>query len=235
MYRQLLQSLYINLINLEKGTSASTRKGSLNLERDTEICKAQARVNKLTASLMALIIDSLQGSTEKLKRCGHSKQWWTDTLKSKSKKSRKVKHKPKPRSAVKNFPIRWAKPIPNVRMIFCVLGTSSNTWDMLFFVKEIQPRTAGSQLTRKDGTPTQELSKTIVCLYQELFPLPPGSELISIPPIPTKNTRWPKLKVTDIERPLYQQILYKAPGLDNTKTIAMKKSLKSRQLLTSDF
>lgn len=123
MYRQLLQSLYITLINLEKGTSASTRKGSLNLERDTEICKAQARVNKLTASLMALIIDSLQGSTEKLKRCGHSKQWWTDTLKSKSKKSWKVKHKPKPRSAVKNFPIRWANLIPNVRMIFCVLGT----------------------------------------------------------------------------------------------------------------
>ncbi|CDO51281.1 hypothetical protein, no similarity [Geotrichum candidum] len=66
-------------------------QGSINLERDAKRCKGKARVDELTASLTTLITDCLQQSTEKVRVCGRSKQWWTHDLKSKLKESRKAK------------------------------------------------------------------------------------------------------------------------------------------------
>ncbi len=41
----------------------------MNLERDEIRRKGKARINKFTASLTTFIIDSLQGSTAKLRIC----------------------------------------------------------------------------------------------------------------------------------------------------------------------
>lgn len=61
-------------------------------------------------------------------------------------------------------------------------------------------------------------------LFHELFSLTPSSELLSIPSIPTEDTRRPKLKALEIEQVFYQQAPYKAPGPDNIKTIAISKT-----------
>ena len=79
-----------------------------------------------------------------------------------------------------------------------------------------------SQLTREDGTATEELSGVFWLLFHELFSLTPSSELLSILSIPTEDTRRPKLKAWEIEQVFYQQAPYKAP--DNIKTIAISKT-----------
>lgn len=67
----------------------------MNLERDEIRRKGKARINKFTASLTTFIIDSLQGSTAKLRICCRSKQWWIDALKIKLTESRKAKRQAK--------------------------------------------------------------------------------------------------------------------------------------------
>lgn len=70
-------------------------KDSINLERDTEKCREKLKVDELTPSLVALITDCLGKSTEKVRVYGQSKRLWTDALKSKLKKLRKVKQQSK--------------------------------------------------------------------------------------------------------------------------------------------
>jgi hypothetical protein len=47
--------------------------------------------------------------------------------------------------------------------------------------------------------------------------------------MPTKDGRWPKLKVGEIEQALLKQASYKAPGPESIKTIAIKKAWKDSE------
>jgi hypothetical protein len=109
---------------------------------------------------------------------------------------------------------------------------------LIIYLSKTQPRTVVSQLTRKDGTTTKEISEIVDCFFQELFPLAPSNGPLSIPPTPTEDTRWPKLKASEIEEALYQQSPYKTPGPDNIKTIATRKVWKvnsCRKVITRLF
>lgn len=82
---------------------------------------------------------------------------------------------------------------------------SSNIWDVPAYVKEKQSRTVVSQLTRKGGTTTKELTEIIDYFFQELIPLAPSSGSLCTPPIPMKDARWPRLEVSENGQALYQR------------------------------
>ena len=83
----------------------------------------------------------------------------------------------------------------------------------------------------------KETFRYFLLLFNEFFPLALSSGLLSIPPVFMENTRWPKLKPLKIRQALYQQAPYKAPGPDNIKTIATRKTWKvsSCQVITKVF
>ena len=212
--------------------------GSMDLESSAKRCKGKAKVDELTASLTTLIADSLRKSTKEIKMCGRSKQWWTDELKSKLKESRKAKREakkcptPEAKAKAKECGEEFAKAMSEAKRKcwndFLSSRNSNNIWDVLPYVKKKQPHTVVSQLTRKDGTTTKEFSEIVDCFFQELFPPAPSSGLSGISLSYTEDTRWPKLKASEIEQALYQQAPYKAPGPDNIKTIAIRKAWKVR-------
>ena len=212
--------------------------GSMDLESRAKRCKGKTKVDELTASLTTLFADSLRKSTKEIKMCGRSKQWWTDELKSKLKESRKAKREakkcptPEAKAKAKECGEEFAKAMSEAKRKcwndFLSSRNSNNIWDVLPYVKKKQPHTVVSQLTRKDGTTTKEFSEIVDCFFQELFPPAPSSGLSGISLSYTEDTRWPKLKASEIEQALYQQAPYKAPGPDNIKTIAIRKAWKVR-------
>ena len=223
-------------------------EGSKKLEHDAKRCRGKTRIDELTASLTTLITDCLRKSTEKVRVCGRSKQWWTDDLKAKLKESRKAKREAKryPNSETQTkakecgeeFEEAMSEAKRKCWNDFLSSRNSNNIWDVLAYVKEKQPRTVVPQLTRKDGTTTKELSEIVECFFEELFPLAPSSGSLGTPPTPTEDPRWPKLKVSEIGQALYQQAPYKAPGPDNIKTIAIRKAWQvesCRKVITSLF
>ena len=57
------------------------------------------------------------------------------------------------------------KPNSNAEMVFLSSWNSGNIWDVLFSMKKIQSCTVISQLTREDGTATEELSGVFLIAF----------------------------------------------------------------------
>lgn len=150
-------------------------KDSMNLERDTEKCREKLKVGELTPSLVALITDCLGKSTEKVRVYGQSKRLWTDALKSKLKKLRKVKQQSKRYPSTETqaeankcgqeFVTAMSKRKRKCWNNFLGSRNSGNIWGVRSFVKEVHPHTVVSQLTKKDGITTKELSEIVDCFF----------------------------------------------------------------------
>jgi hypothetical protein len=106
---------------------------------------------------------------------------------------------------------------------------STNIWNVLPFVKGAKPNTVVSQLTRRNGTTEETLREVADCLFETLFLPALGDGSANPSSMPTKDSRWPKLKVCEIEQVLHEQVSYRAPDTDCIKTIAIKEAWKDNE------